>query len=249
MKLGKFRFAVKTLTQAAKRLPKSDSTKKLLGQAVELKEVMEQVRNLEKDREYAMIIKITKNCRTDNRFLLMARAKAFLYLSEHEKAIEDASKVIGANERDFNALLLRSRAYFQNGNLGKALQDCQEAVKVRDDNGGSSRLYHLLQLIENSLQEISNSMEAQMCQQAVDQYVILNDRIKLSILDVPMKEGVISPVDSGQPRDLDSCMMNVTVLEDLMKPSQKKKIKDRILRKRIGNQPLVLGLLNILTTF
>lgn len=199
---------------------------------------MTRVVNLEASGDFAEIIKCTDRTVGSNKHVLLARARAFVHLNDHESAIDAATKVLSIDTQNLDAFLVRSRAFYLMANLDNALSDCQTAVNIDANNGASVTMYQLLELVVNSFQNLSNLMEAEMYNEAIEVYDTLYDTVKPTIPDskcelfrkvyrgrakAHLERGddyklalsFILPVLETSPRDIEGWRIKINCLEKL----------------------------------
>jgi len=238
IELGLFDDAVETFTIAAEKIPKSDKIQQYLTHATQLKLTMKRVTILEASKDYAEVIKVTDRALGSNKHVLLARARAFVHLNDHEGAVREATAVISIDTQNLDALLVRSRAYYLDGDLDQALIDCQTAVNIDQFNGASVGMYRLLQSVADSFKKISDLMEAKEYGKAIEEFSALNETVKPTLPDCKcelfqricrgkararLKEGndynkalsYLNQVLETAPRDQDAWMMKIACLEKL----------------------------------
>ena len=169
VELRQFEMAHKCLAVGFRRIPTSVVLEGAMRDSYNLAKTMQHVDLCFSKEQYQKVLDTTNNLGafTSNRYVLVARAKAYLLLNLPDKAIEAANRVFDSDNQSADALEIRAKARYLNGLLEDALMDCQTALSIHlSPREGINETYQKVRLVEQVCSDAKQSMRAGAFKQA-----------------------------------------------------------------------------------
>ncbi|KAI2492450.1 hypothetical protein MHU86_22100 [Fragilaria crotonensis] len=170
VELRQFDMAHNCLSAGFGRIPTSLVLEGAMKDSYKLAKTMQHVDQYFNKEQYQKVLDATDNLGAFklNRYVLVARAKAYLLLNLPDKAIEAANRVFGSDNQSVDALEIRAKARYMNGLLEDALMDCQTALSIHSSPRESiNETYQTVRLVEQVYSEAKQAMRAGSFRQAV----------------------------------------------------------------------------------
>lgn len=172
MELGQFENACTSLAAGLKRAPQSSELQCEIAFTNALFQTMTDVRQYQNEEKYLHVITATNSLKShrSNKYVLLARANAYLSLDDTTKAAEEATLVFSSDGENTEALELRAQAQYLNAQLEDALMDCQTALVINSEIASTESMYQTVRKVRQLFADAERSNQNGTYAQAAHKY-------------------------------------------------------------------------------
>mmetsp|Transcript_23146 Transcript_23146/g.38259 ORF Transcript_23146/g.38259 Transcript_23146/m.38259 type:complete len:858 (+) Transcript_23146:140-2713(+) len=179
VEIGRFEDACTTLAIGLGRIPKCATLEREIKLTQILSQTMKDVRRLQNQEEHFEVINATdalEKVHKSNKHVALARGKAYIYLNETEKAIEEANVVLISDSENTEALEIRAKARYLDARLEDALEDChhcqtiQTALGIDSQRSSIGDFYEKVRKVHQLYSDAERTMLNESYKQAANMY-------------------------------------------------------------------------------